>query len=73
MRKISGKISGVEKGPEIFCNPENLRKNFRIRKISADQMSVAIITSMKNSLKSVPSLADAGVPLGVEDGPRAPP
>ena len=29
--------------------------------------------SMKYALKSVPGLADVGVPNGVEDGPRAPP
>ena len=28
-----------------------------------------IISSMKNALKSVPGLADAGVPHGDEDGP----
>ena len=31
------------------------------------------ISSMKYALKSVPDLADVGVPHGVGDGPRAPP
>ena len=31
------------------------------------------ISSMKCALKSVPGLADVGVPHGVGDGPRAPP
>ena len=31
------------------------------------------ISSMKYSLKSVPGLADVGVPHGVGDGPRAAP
>ena len=29
--------------------------------------------SMKYALKSVPGLADVGIPHGSEDGPRAPP
>ena len=31
------------------------------------------ISSMKHALKSVPGLADVGVPQGDGDGPRAPP
>ena len=31
------------------------------------------VFSMKYALKSVPGLADVGVPHGVEDGPRTPP
>ena len=31
------------------------------------------VSSMKYALKSVPGLADVGVPHGVGDGPRAPP
>ena len=31
------------------------------------------VSSMKYVLKSVPGLADVGVPHGVGDGPRAPP
>ena len=30
------------------------------------------VSSMKYALKSVPGLADVGVPHGVEDGPRTP-
>ena len=30
------------------------------------------VSSMKYALKSVPGLADVGVPHGVEDGPRSP-
>ena len=31
------------------------------------------VSSMKYALKSVPGLADVGVPHGVGDGPRTPP
>ena len=44
------------------------RKKFQITNFTMPNN----FSSMKYSLKSVPGLADVGVPHGVEDGPRTP-
>ena len=51
--------------PDVWRGPEKIQMtNF----IMPNNTS-----SMKHALKSVPGLADVGVPHGVEDGPITPP
>ena len=54
---------------------ENLPDVWRVRKefIMTNFTMPHNISSMNYSLKSIPGLADVGVPHGVGDGHRAPP
>ena len=45
-----------------------VKKKFQITKLTV----LNNLRFMKYALKSVPGLADVGVPLGDEDGPRTP-
>ena len=63
----AGVLHGVEDGPRAppRCL-EGVRKKFQMTNLTMPNNSC----SKKYALKSVPGLADVGVPHGVEDGPR---
>ena len=61
-----GKGDGPRTPPRCM---EGVRKNFQMTNFSMPNND----SSMKYALKSVPGLADVGVPHGVEDGPGTPP
>ena len=65
---------GMGMAPELYPDGWSLqlggiRKMFQMTNIIMPNN----ISSMKYVLKSVPGLADVGVPHGVGDGPRTPP
>ena len=51
--------------PELHPNVREVRKNFQMTNFTVPNN----ISSMNCALKSVPGLADVGVPHGDEDGP----
>ena len=55
--------------PELHPDVREVRKNFQMTNFTM----LKNISSMNCALKSVPGLADVGVPHGDGDGPRAPP
>ena len=54
--------------PELHPDVRRGQKKFQMTNFTMSNN----FSSMKYSLKSVPGLADVGVPHGVEDGPRTP-
>ena len=64
-----GVLHGGGDGPRAppRC-PEGVRKFFQMTNVTMPNN----ISSMKYALKSVPGLADGGVPHGDEDGPGTP-
>ena len=55
--------------PELHPDVQEVGKKFQMTNFTIPNN----LSSMKYALKSVPGLADVGDPLGVGDGPRAPP
>ena len=55
--------------PELHPDVWRVRKKFQMTNFTMPNN----ISSMKYALKSVPGLADVGVPHGDGDGPSAPP
>ena len=55
----------VGMAPELHPDSEGVKKNFQMTSVMPN-----IISSMKHALKSVPGLADVGIPYGDGDGPR---
>ena len=75
LKSVTG-LADVGVPPEVGVGPrtsprclEEVWKKFQITILTIPSN----INSMKYALKSVPGLADVGVPHGVGDGPRAPP
>ena len=63
-----GSSMGMGMVPELNPDVRGVRKKFQMTNLTMPNN----ISSMKYALKSVPGLADVGVPHGVEDGPRTP-
>ena len=59
---------GMGMVPELHPDVRGVRKKFQMTNFTMPNN----ISSMTFALKSVPGLADVGVPHGVEDGPRTP-
>ena len=57
---------GMGMVPENHPDAQGVRKEFQMTNFTMPNN----ISSMKYALKSVPGLADVGVPHGDEDGPR---
>ena len=60
---------GMGMVPELNPDVRGVRKISKMTNFTISNNT----SSMKCALKSVPGLADVGVPHGVGDGPRAPP
>ena len=60
---------GMGMVPELQPDVQGVRKKFQMTNFTMPNN----ISSMKYALKSVPGLADVGVPHGDGDGPRASP
>ena len=64
-----GTPMGMGMVPELHPDVQGVRKKFQMTNFTIPNN----ISFMKYALKSVPGLADVGVPHGDGDGPRAPP
>ena len=60
---------GLGMDPELHPDVREVQKKFQMTNFTLPNNA----SSVKYALKSVPGLADAGVPHGDGDGPRAPP
>ena len=60
---------GIRMAPELLHDVQRDQEKFQMTNFTMPNN----ISSMKYALKSVPGLADVGVPHGDGDGPRAPP
>ena len=63
-----GSSMGLEMVPELHPDVREVRKKFQMTNFTMPNN----ISSMKYALKSVPGLADVGVPHGDEDGSVTP-
>ena len=60
---------GMGMVPELHTDVWEVQKKFQMTNLTVPNK----MSSMKYALKSVPGLADVGVPHGDRDGPRTPP
>ena len=64
-----GSPMGLGMAPELHPDDWGVRKKFKMTNFTMPNNT----SSMKYALKSVPGIADVGVPHGDGDGPRTPP